>query len=763
MQFDEMQRRSRELFRQEASDLLPELEAALLQLERVPSDTGTIDRVFRAMHTLKGSGATCGFADLSNFLHHVEDVYNAAREGRLQVSLEIINLSLKIVDAVHRYLAAEGEEAAAVLSEQAPNLQALLAFLPAHGAGKPAETAPPKAPEENTFHIEFRPHPELFLSGSDPAMFLDDLRTLGTCQVRALTDLVPKFEALDPERCYLAWEIILKTKANEAAVRDVFQFVEDLCDLTIAPHKETTATQPAAAQPVRAWRLTFSTSAGHLAAPGVLETLWQDLQALGALRIVTSPADGRVGDWTVEVETAAGEDALGDAFAFLPGCKLAIAQRPEAAPAPQPANTHGPKHGDNHPAALPAKADDSATEHAKRQGAKTPHGDAKGHANTVRVSAQRLDQLVNLVGELVILRSQVATACATNAGVPLALHGAAEVLGNLTTEMRDVVLNIRMTPIGQTFDKFRRLTRDLARELGKEVDLHIEGAETELDKTILDQLGDPLVHLVRNALDHGLEAPEERKAAGKPAKGTLRLSAQQRGDRVIVTVSDDGRGLNPAKIRQKAINRGLCAEDAQLSDNDLFQLVFLPGFSTADVVSQVSGRGVGLDVVKRHVEALRGRIDLRSQPGKGAEFRLALPLTLAIIEGLMVSVGSDRYILHMGSVRETVELPKPAKEKRSANMFIPLRGELVPYLRLRDLFGMPEDGKAVERVVITELEDRRIGIAVDEVLGNHQTVIRSLGWIANKVPLFSGATILGDGRIALILDIPEVANRLARG
>ncbi|HNW40847.1 MAG TPA: chemotaxis protein CheA, partial [Opitutaceae bacterium] len=368
----------------------------------------------------------------------------------------------------------------------------------------------------------------------------------------------------------------------------------------------------------------------------------------------------------------------------------------------------------------------------------------------------------NLVGELVILRSQVTAACDTLGQVPPALQNASEGLLRLSTELRDVVLQVRMMPIGETFNKFKRLVRDLSRDLGKEVELVTEGAETELDKTMLDQLNDPLVHLVRNSLDHGLEPTDERLAAGKPRRGTLRLSAEQRGDRVWIVVSDDGRGLNAQKISAKAIERGLLPATATPSRQEIYQLIFLPGFSTADTISQLSGRGVGMDVVKRRIELLRGSIDLQSAPGRGTEIRLSLPLTLAIIEGLMVSVDGDRYIMPLSIARETIELTRAQRQRANGRNVVELRGELVPYLRLRDLFGFTGPDPELERVVIVELEDRHLGIVVDEVLGNHQTVLKSLGWLTRHIQVFSGATVLGDGHVALILDVPNLLTYAGR-
>ena len=753
MNFAEIQRQSREVFRQEAADLLVELEAALLALEADVTNDDAINRVFRSMHTLKGSGATSGFADLSDFVHHVEDVYNAAREGRLRLDSRMIDLTLRIVDTITRYLDAPVADAFAVLTSAQDNLLALLACLPA----RPAAIAAAVAPVSGScgWHLRFQPAGKFFQSGSDPALLLDDLRALGPCEIRALTTDLPPLALMDPELSYLVWEIDLSASVAESVVRDVFTFVVDECQLDLAPR--TLAAGPTAASlaaPVRGrpvpalWHCEFNTTAEMLAAPGLLETLWLDLGKLGPHHVLLSPAvtpgKNAPGLWRIKLETAAGIEEIRDAFAFMmqadPKITLQSAAGVDLSLA-APAGQAAPAAGVASPAGRESTAA-AATAAARHQ-----------HDETVRVSSRKLDNLVNLVGELVILRAQLHDACHLLPKVPPALQGVAESLQRLTSELRDVVLDVRMMPIGDTFNKFQRLTRDMSRELGKEVDLVIQGADTEMDKTVLDQLNDPLVHLVRNCLDHGLEPPAQRVAGGKSPRGTLRLSAEQKGDRVWISVADDGRGLSAAKIRAKAIDRGLLAATATPTEAELFQMIFLPGFSTAEVISKVSGRGVGLDVVKKRIELLRGTVELTSRPGQGTEIRLSLPLTLAIIEGLMVGVDGDRYIMPLSAARETIEITRAQRTAGNGRNVVALRGELIPYLRLRDLFGFTSPAPELERVVIIEFEDQRLGLVVDEVLGNHQTVLKTLGWLSQRVQIFSGSTVLGNGRAALIFDI----------
>ena len=336
------------------------------------------------------------------------------------------------------------------------------------------------------------------------------------------------------------------------------------------------------------------------------------------------------------------------------------------------------------------------------------------------------------------------------------LAGPVEEVERLTGELRDSVLNIRMTPIGGTFNKFRRLVRDLSGELGKEIDLITEGGETELDKTVIEQMNDPLVHLIRNSIDHGVESPEIRAEAGKPAKGIIHLSAHHKGTNVAIVIKDDGKGLNKQAIRAKAIEKGLIHPETDYSDKEIFAQILMPGFSTAEKVTSVSGRGVGMDVVKRQIEALRGSIEIASKPGAGTTIELTLPLTLAIIDGLLVDVGGDRFVVPVAAVEECLEMRAECFAMDKGRNVIQVRGELVPYIRLREVFNIYGNEPAVEETVIVHINDTRIGIVVDHVIGDYQTVIKPLGKIYQDAEGVSGATIMGDGSVALIIDIAGI-------
>jgi two-component system chemotaxis sensor kinase CheA len=375
-------------------------------------------------------------------------------------------------------------------------------------------------------------------------------------------------------------------------------------------------------------------------------------------------------------------------------------------------------------------------------------------ASSIRVKSERLDTLVDLVGELVTVRAgltQTASTVQSNE-----LTRLVEQTERLISELRDVAMGIRMVPIGTTFRKFKRLVRDLSEDLHKQAEFVTAGGETELDKTVIDRLNDPLVHLIRNSLDHGVETPEQRRAAGKPEAGTIRLSAEHSGASVIISVEDDGAGIDPERVRQRAVAKGLLAADAELPESELFQLLFAPGFSTAESVTNVSGRGVGMDVVKKEIDSLGGSVSVESSPGRGSKMMLKIPLTLAIIEGLLVRIGDEHFVLPLSAVEECVELSNGARKEAGKQRILNIRGEVLPYVRLRDLFEIDGEHPEIEQIVIVKAYEGRVGFVVDTVIGDHQTVIKPLGRMYKDVEGLSGATILGDGSVALILDVQRL-------
>ena len=539
---------------------------------------------------------------------------------------------------------------------------------------------------------------------------------------------------------------------------------------------------PAGALPVgmvHSWRILLAPSdPGHLAKADPL-ALFDELRALGRLHLrcdlsglpdlaALVPEDCRLRfDMTLTADATAVPDvnALRDVFFYLENpadVRIAPADDADSVPAASPSQAPPPP-APAAPAAQPPRPELPA---ASPPPPAAPAAEArqaparKEGRQSLRVDAGKLDDLVNLVGELVIAQARL-TQLASGLGHP-ALTGVAEEIERLSNELRDNTLGIRMLPIGTTFSRFRRLVRDLSSEMGKSIELIAEGGETELDKTVLEQLNDPLVHLLRNSIDHGIEPPGERLAAGKPETGSIILSAKHAGGEVVLSIIDDGRGMDPERIRAKAVEKSLIPDGARLSEAEIYNLVFLPGFSTAEKITNVSGRGVGMDVVKRSMDALRGKIDIQSEPGRGSRITIRLPLTLAIIDGLQIKAGEDQYIVPLPLVEECVELPREGAGASGRGRTIQLRGEIVPYIRLREAFALAGEPPAIEQVVVTRFEGERAGIAVDQVMGQQQTVIKSLGSYIGNVAGISGATINGDGTMSLILDVPTLVASVRR-
>ncbi|MCW2286063.1 two-component system chemotaxis sensor kinase CheA [Rhodoblastus acidophilus] len=457
--------------------------------------------------------------------------------------------------------------------------------------------------------------------------------------------------------------------------------------------------------------------------------------------------------WTVRLETEHGRSEIEDVFLFVVDDMVLEIDEMGAWPLEALSPAPAPVESKAEAPATPqqAAAQPTSPKTAAPQAAATPPKTARRSVESVRVPADRLDELMDRVGELVIAQSRLSQIAA--AGLNEELRAVSEEIENLSNELRGTMMVLRMVPVGTLFERFRRLAHDLQRETGKQIELVTEGESTEMDKTVIERLADPLVHIIRNSADHGLETPEERQAAGKPPAGRITLAARQSGGEVIISVSDDGRGIDCARVRAKAEANGLVAPGQVLSEKEALHMIFQPGFSTAAKVTNLSGRGVGMDVVKKTIESLRGAIDVESWPGEGSEIGLRIPLTLAIIDGLLVRVGGARYVIPLAAVEECLELSLEDDAKSRGRSLLSLRGSLVPFLRLREIFqtGSPPDPH--QKVVVVATGAERVGLVVDQIIGDHQTVIKSMSKLHEDVETFSGATILGDGSVALILDI----------
>jgi two-component system chemotaxis sensor kinase CheA len=684
----------RTAYLEEAKELLVDLEASLLELERTPDDSDLLHKIFRAMHTIKGSGAMFGFDDIAAFTHDVESVYDRIRNGLLSVNRQILDLSLRACDHIRVLLEPDGQDATRVAEGQT----ILDGFRAYGGEAKPVESLATAMPDVAgaeadgvvIYRLRLRPHPDMLATGNNPVHLLEDLNALGECHLFAHVENIPELAEIEPDHCLVWWDVIIRSDAGREALADVFMFVEGSCELTIDPLDI-----------------------------GCFSDGEQVYKRLGQILVER----GDISPAALEAALSS-QRRLGDILE-----KQGLVSPTQVASA-------------------------LVEQHVMRESCqKVP--DRTEKTSSIRVAADKLDALVDLVGELVVVQAQIRQAI-DERGDPF-MRGLAENLERLSDSLRDSTLSIRMLPIGATFAKFRRLVRDLTAELGKEIELVTTGEDTELDKTVIERLSDPLVHLLRNSIDHGIESPEERLAAGKPAAGVIRLGAAHVGGEVAITVADDGAGLNAAGIRARAEQRGLVAPGADLTTKELYNLIFLPGFSTAKAVTSISGRGVGMDVVKRAIDALRGSVEIDSEPGRGTVMVVRLPLTLAIIDGLQVQVGSEYYVVPLALVEECVELPraKDGTERRIVNM----RGDIVPCLRLREVFCIAGDFPSIEPVVVVKVDGVRVGLAVDRVVGEHQTVIKSLGRLYRDVDAFSGATIRGDGSMSLILDVAALVRR----
>lgn len=688
------------LYVEETRELLVELERGLLELEKAPDDMGKVDACFRAMHTIKGGGAMFGFDEISRFTHDVETVLDRVRTGELPVSEELLTLTLEAKDHILSLLEAPDHKPDPALTAASDALLAsFAAYMPAEG----------QAPEA--------------VATEHPASFEVDEETGYACAalpgppgiywIRFRPAARMLHSGNDPVRLLAELDTMGLVRAMRHGP------MPDLDDQDHAPDE----------------------------IHGVFDMMVRTPCGANSLRDVFIFVEDE-SDITIERihQGALRGDDLDELLHVLVGL--------DAAPTEVVLESLGRALSDKLAIIQEAKhhVRTKAARLSKAEAGSGPRRSGAAGASTIRVDAARLDSVVSMVGEMVILQSRLRQAVrASDLDAAAAVD---EDLERLTDAMRDVALGLRMLPIGTVFSQFTRLTRDLASSLGKDVDFEAQGGDTELDKTVIDRLKDPLVHLLRNSLDHGVELPAERLAAGKPARGRIILAASHSGGNVVITIRDDGRGIDPAAVRQKAIERGLIAPDAEVSEKELYDCIFMPGFSTATRVSDVSGRGVGMDVVKRNIEALRGTVEVQSALGQGTTVTINLPLTLAIIDGFSVLVGRDSFIVPLVTLRGFQER-FVTDDVRTVDTMERM-GELIPVVSLRQLFAVPGEQPGYERVVITEVEGELIGLCVDKVVGRQQAVIKSLDDCYRHLKWISGTTINGDGSISLILDVPQL-------
>ncbi|HSW07176.1 chemotaxis protein CheA [Aquabacterium sp.] len=710
-------------FISEAEEQLDLLELLLLQLEDAPDDRELLDTLFRCAHTIKGSAGLFGLDEVVGFTHHVETLLDAVRQGQVALTPEVSTLLLQSKDQIRGLVAlaagtpAEAEQALptdeATRAALVSRLRAASGDLAPDAATAPqAHTADPPATGGRRWGISVRFGSDTYRNGMDPLAILNYAGNLGTIS-RTVCDIaaVPALDSIDPESCHLAFDFTLDTDATRSEIEAAFSFVRDDCELRITEPEprpnEVSARIEALPDNIRLGDILIAAGAVTRA------QLQQALQAQSA----TVDAGGQA-------------PPLGEILQAKSGLSqqvVAAALQKQAKPRAAAAAAAAPAGNDN---------------------------------RYIRVQADRLDAVINLLGELVIAGAGAALlARQTRSG---ALIEANAQIGQLIEEIRNGTLQLRMVPIGETFSRFRRVVRDTAAELDKDVALEIIGADTELDKSVVERIADPLMHLVRNALDHGLETPAERLAAGKPAQGRLTLSACHESGGILMRIVDDGRGIQRDKVLQRAWDRGLVERGVVPPEDEILNLIFEPGFSTAEKVTNLSGRGVGMDVVRRNLEALRGSVHVHSQPGQGSRIEIRLPLTLAIIDGFLVGVGSSKFILPLDGVVEVLEnRPTATALDARGRSVVALRGQVLPVVSLRTLYALDSPAPERSSVVVIQAGTRRYGVMVDHLHGQHQTVIKPLGRLFRSLRGISGSSILGNGEVALIFDIPALGELAA--
>lgn len=708
----------------ESRELLDAMEVSLLALEKNNSDDDSINSIFRAVHTIKGNSGMFGFARIGEFTHNLENMLSCVRTGEIQITDEMSALLLETHDFISIMLDYyEGAEDDAALD---PSMESLFINL----AGRIDEFLPHKSddagddidPEKNSteevdafqvedglyvnndcWHISLRFGKNVFKDGLDPYSFISYLGEKGEIKnIKTIYEDMPFGEKMIADQCYLGFEMDFKSSISKREIEDVFDFVINDCELRILPPNTSIADYVT-----------------------LIEDLPETTMRIGDMLKEIGSLTGAELKKALELQTKKSEEIIKTPEELLMGnilLKEKLIQKPVLEAALEKQN-------------LIKKREES-------------------NRKLIRIDAEKLDHLINLIGELVITGSNVKQI--SESEEKIGLVKSVTDMSKLIEEIRDSTMGIRMVQIGETFKRFERVVRDLSREKGKQVELEIYGGDTELDKTLIDKISDPLIHLIRNAVDHGIGSPEDRKNAGKSPIGTVTLNAFHETGSIIIEVRDDGNGLDRDKIYNKALELGLVKPDQTPSDYDIYQYIFLPGFSTASEISNISGRGVGMDVVKKNIESLRGTVVLESEKGEGTTIRIHLPLTLAIIDGFMVKLAESYYVLPLDMVTECTEVSLEELDSKEGGNYINLRGDVLPFMKMREFFKETGEEPVKQKVIVVEYARKKVGLVVDDLIGEFQTVIKPLGKIFSSLQWISGSTILGTGEVAYILDIPKL-------
>ncbi len=699
-----------QIFISESEELLEDMEQALLSLERAPNDVDLINRIFRAAHTIKGSSGLFGFDSIVSFTHVVENLLDDVRNCLVPVSNALVSLLMQCKDHIQLLVGDIVVGKKGTIEENYPEQQSLIEMLSAYQLSQEQPVGIPeeklkdasvnqdsKQAETSSYHVSIRMSPDTFREGFDPTMMFSELSELGTIEnCKIITSNIPELSNIEAEACYLGWELSLSTSADKQAIAEIFEWYED-SDIRILPPKSK----------IEEYQQ-------------LIEELPEEEAALGQILLEIGSLTAAELQQTLNKQKDDGGftgDLLIDEGKVQPEI-VEIALK-------------------------------------KQQKVRVEKQKERGF---VRVAADKLDQLVTLVGELVMNGAKLSQLSNERQDVELA--ECVDEMTHTLENMRETALGMRMMPLTSTFNKFHRVVRDTADELGKKIRLRIVGAETELDKTVIERIADPLTHLIRNALDHGMEIPAERRKVGKVEEGIITLSASHAAGSILIEVEDDGRGLNADKILSIAKEKGLVSANHDLSDEQVYRLIFEAGFSTADAINNLSGRGVGMDVVRRNIESLRGTVNIASTLGEGTKISIRLPLTLAIIDGFQVRVGEGDFIIPLESMVECISLSDSQKDESSKHDFIRLREEMLPLIHLSRYWEIPQEIDLLKNsrvnLVVVQFNEAKIGILVDSLHGEVQAVIKPLGRVFKGVQGFAGFTLLGSGNVALIMDIAEL-------
>ena len=699
----------------EGIELLEAAEDSLLNLENDFSDKDSLNNLFRVIHTLKGSAGIVGFEYMENFTHHFENLLDKLRNDEITLTSDMVSLLLKTIDYLREIIShieeTGNDSDQSIVSQGNAILEELSNFYDVEikKTQKDDEKSDNKLDWENEedndsfrvssnyWHISLRFKEDFFLTGMDPSSFINYLKKLGEIKyIQIIADNLPDFKNLDPQKCYLGFEIEFDTEFDRQTIIDVFEFVLDDCYISVIPPK--------------------SKIDEYIK---LINELPEDKERIG------------------EILVAGGA---------LTEKELEIALNRQQAESEEKRRKFGEILVED--SQFSPKVVDVALQKQKKIRQKK----AK-EARTLRVDAEKLDHVINIVGELVTTTSGILQRAKVLNDSQLEEFSSN--LHRLVNDLRDKSMELRMVPIGESFNRFRRLVRDLSKEFGKEIELEIRGGETELDKTFIEKINDPLIHLIRNSIDHGIESREERIQKGKDPKGKIILNAYNDAGSIVIEITDDGKGLDKDVIGQKAVEKGIISSYQHMTDSEIYNLIFEPGFSTAEKITNISGRGVGMDVVRRNIEDLRGTISIDTEPGKYTTIKIRLPLTLAIIDGFLVGVNEQKYVIPLDMVVECIEFDEK-KHKSDTRSYINLRDKILPFIRMDELFEERVSNRQYANIVIVNYGAQSIGLVVHEIYGEVQAVIKSLGTMYRDVEFFSGATILGDGSVALILDVQKL-------